>query len=126
LAASLRSAVPRFETYSAPSTRADMRRIAAEIGPADAERLAVGIEPISTGSRLRPSAARGCCRRSRRCRRPCRDRSRRACCRVIGAVGGGLQAARDRLAIVVAERAGDARRQAGGFRREQQCETASA
>src|SRR5262249_20804131 len=105
--------------------RSDMRRIAAEIGPADAERLAVGVHPFpqhfGRDPALRAVVAGG--RNDVRGHAVAIAAARAAA--VIGAVGRRLQAARDRLAIVVAERAGDARRQAGGLGGEQGAEQLS-
>src|SRR5205085_11908127 len=99
--------------------RADMRRIAAEIGPADAERLAIGVDPLpqhlGRDPALRAVVALGADDIGRHAVAVAAARA----AAVIGAVGGGLQAARDRLAIVVTERTGDARREAGGFSSEQ-------
>ena len=92
--------------------RSDVRRIPAEIGPPDAELLAVGIDPFperfTGGQTLGPRRAIDADDIGRQ---PMAIASAQAAA-VIGPVVGSLEAAGNRLAIVIAEGAGDARRQA--------------
>src|SRR6185369_16695195 len=89
---------------------ADMRRVVIEIGPADAVALAVGVDPLPQLLGRHPAL------RARRAidaddvgREPVAVTAAQAAA-MIGAVGRGLQPAGDRLAIIVAEGAGDPRR----------------
>ena len=97
--------------------RRHMRRIVIEIRPSNSELLAVGIDPFpeifSGGQSLRPCRAFDAHDIGRK---PMAIAAMEAPA-VVGPVIRRLQAACDRLTVVIAERAGDARRQPGLFRR---------
>src|SRR5207302_8958255 len=97
--------------------RSHMRRISIEIRPSDSKLLAVCIDPFPQAFRGNPSL------------RPCRAFDAHdiggkpmaiAAAKaptMVGSIGRRLQAACDRLTVVIAERAGYARRQPSLLRR---------
>src|SRR5580704_6854009 len=95
--------------------RSDMRRIVVVIGPSDAILLAVLVDPVPQRlARRLPHRARGPVDADDVGRKPVTVAAAQAAA-MEGAIVGGFQPARDRLAIIVAECAGDAGRETGLF-----------
>src|SRR4051794_17534972 len=99
--------------------RADMRRIVIEVGASDAVVLAVGVHPFPERLRRRQALRAGGAIDADDIGGKSVAIAAAKTAAVIGAVAGGLEARCDRLAIVVAESAGDAGILTGLFGGEQ-------